>query len=34
MPHGIHSDANYLNEALGESNDAFGRLLDSEEELG
>ena len=34
MPHGIPSDANYLNEALGESNDAFGRLLDIEEELG
>jgi len=34
MPHGIPSDANYLNEALGKSNDAFGRLLDIEEELG
>lgn len=31
---GIPSDANYLNERLGASNDAFGRLLDIEEELG
>lgn len=34
MPHGIPSDANYLNESLRASNDAFGRLLDIEEELG
>jgi hypothetical protein len=33
MPNGIPSDANYLNESLGASNDAFDRLLDIEEEL-
>lgn len=34
MLNGIPSDANYLNESLGASNDAFGLLLDIEEELG
>ncbi len=33
MPNGIPSDANYLNELLGASNDDFDRLLDIEEEL-